>query len=92
MGPAENDLPATARHAVVPFARSVKYWDSEGMTWAGADGKPHVETAAAPAFAYLSFAGAAKLFAGTPLDWAEGVFLATHPPVRKPETIVRWSL
>ena len=23
----------------------------------------------------------------TPLDWAEGVFLATHPPVRKPETI-----
>jgi ankyrin repeat protein len=23
----------------------------------------------------------------TPLDWAEGVFLATHPPVPKPETI-----
>ena len=23
----------------------------------------------------------------TPLDWASGVFLATHPPVRKPETI-----
>jgi uncharacterized protein len=23
----------------------------------------------------------------TPLDWAKGVFLATHPPVRKPETI-----
>jgi uncharacterized protein len=23
----------------------------------------------------------------TPHDWAEGVFLATHPPVRKPETI-----
>jgi ankyrin repeat protein len=23
----------------------------------------------------------------TPLNWAEGVFLATHPPVRKPETI-----
>jgi len=23
----------------------------------------------------------------TPLTWAEGVFLATHPPVRKPETI-----
>jgi len=23
----------------------------------------------------------------TPLDWAEGVFLATHPPVRKPETV-----
>jgi uncharacterized protein len=23
----------------------------------------------------------------TPLDWAVGVFLATHPPVRKPETI-----
>jgi ankyrin repeat protein len=22
-----------------------------------------------------------------PLDWAEGVFLATHPPVRKPDTI-----
>jgi ankyrin repeat protein len=24
----------------------------------------------------------------TPLVWAEGVFLATHPPQRKPETIV----
>ena len=23
----------------------------------------------------------------TPMDWAEGVFLATHPPERKPETI-----
>ena len=23
----------------------------------------------------------------TPIDWAEGVFLATHPPVRRPETI-----
>lgn len=23
----------------------------------------------------------------TPRDWAEGVFLATHPPVRKPETV-----
>jgi hypothetical protein len=23
----------------------------------------------------------------TPLVWAEGVFLATHPPQRKPETI-----
>jgi len=23
----------------------------------------------------------------TPLDWAAGVFLATHPPVRKPDTI-----
>jgi hypothetical protein len=23
----------------------------------------------------------------TPRNWAEGVFLATHPPVRKPETI-----
>ncbi|HUQ51078.1 MAG TPA: ankyrin repeat domain-containing protein, partial [Gammaproteobacteria bacterium] len=23
----------------------------------------------------------------SPLDWAAGVFLATHPPVRKPETI-----
>jgi ankyrin repeat protein len=23
----------------------------------------------------------------TPLDWAGGVFLATHPPVRKPATI-----
>lgn len=23
----------------------------------------------------------------TPLAWAEGVFLATHPPVRKPSTI-----
>jgi uncharacterized protein len=23
----------------------------------------------------------------TPIDWANGVFLATHPPVRKPETV-----
>jgi ankyrin repeat protein len=23
----------------------------------------------------------------SPVDWAEGVFLATHPPVRKPDTV-----
>jgi ankyrin repeat protein len=23
----------------------------------------------------------------TPIDWAEGVFLATHPPVRRPDTL-----
>jgi ankyrin repeat protein len=28
----------------------------------------------------------------TPIAWAEGVFLATHPPVRKPETIALLEL
>jgi ankyrin repeat protein len=40
---------------------------------------------------YLAANGArldvADVHGRTPLDWAEGVFLATHPPVRKPDTI-----
>jgi ankyrin repeat protein len=41
--------------------------------------------------AYLAANGArldiADAQGRTPLDWAAGVFLATHPPVRKAETI-----
>jgi hypothetical protein len=59
-----------ARRAVFPFEASIDYWDSPAMTWAGADGKAHSEGPSAPAFAYLSMAGAAKLFAGSKLDWA----------------------
>ena len=47
------------------FAKVVPNWQSEAMTWdAGAPSGP-----SAPPFAYLSFEGAAKLFAGSKLKW-----------------------
>ncbi len=64
-------IESTSRHAIFPFSASVKYWDAQSMTWAWPDGKPHVAVGGAPAFAYLSFAGAEKLFAGSKLKWAD---------------------
>lgn len=59
-------LEGNSRHAIYPFARTVPNAYSEAMTWQGsADG------AAAPAFAYLGFDGAAKLFQGARIKWQD---------------------
>jgi hypothetical protein len=63
-------IEGTARHAIFPFAASVGYASGESMTWAGPDGKANGPEGA-PAFAYLSMAGAEKLFAGSKLKWAD---------------------
>lgn len=62
-------IEGTARHKAFPFANSVKLWDSSAMTWVAADGK--APTGGVPVFAYLSMAGAEKLFAGSKLKWAD---------------------
>ncbi|ATY33259.1 M28 family metallopeptidase [Sphingomonas psychrotolerans] len=64
-------IEGNTRHAVFPFEASVGYWNSSGMTWADPDGKANSGGPRAPAFAYLSMAGAEKLFAGAKLKWAD---------------------
>ncbi|MDP5280963.1 M28 family metallopeptidase [Sphingomonas sp. DG1-23] len=64
-------IEGTTRHAIFPFEASIGYWNSSAMTWADPDGRAHLEGPSAPAFAYLSMAGAEKLFAGAKLKWSE---------------------
>jgi hypothetical protein len=63
-------IEGNARHAIAPFAASVRNWQASQMTWAEADGKGHAESSA-PVFLYLSMDGAAKLFAGSKISWAD---------------------
>ncbi len=58
-------IEGNARHAIFPFAASVGFAQSESMTWAGSEGG-----SGAPAFAYLGMDGAAKLFAGSKIQWS----------------------
>ena len=51
---------------VLPFDRAVKNWDARRMTWTNADGSRDL---GAPTVGALSFAGAAKLFAGYHGGW-----------------------
>jgi hypothetical protein len=63
-------IEGNARHAIAPFAASVRNWQASQMTWAEADGKGHAASTA-PVFLYLSMDGAAKLFAGSKISWAD---------------------
>lgn len=54
------------RNRVFPFAAAKARWDRPSMTWSHGTAST---TPNAPAFAYLSFAGAKKLFAGSKLNW-----------------------
>ncbi len=56
-------------HTVYPFDRIAATWGRAGMVWAEADGRPHLAVPAMPGAGLLSFAGAAKLFAGTRFNW-----------------------
>ena len=71
-------IEGNARHAIFPFAASVPFAQTEGMTWQGADAG-----ASAPAFAYLGFDGAAKLFAGSKIQW-DAVLAADKASVKLP--------
>lgn len=53
--------------SMLPFARATRDWDARGVAWANPDGS--ARDAGAPALAALSFTGAAKLFAGSKIDW-----------------------
>jgi hypothetical protein len=57
-------IEGVSRRQGYSFARTVPNWQSGAMSWQGA-----ADGAAAPAFAYLSYEGAAKLFAGSKIQW-----------------------
>ena len=61
-------IEGSTRNALFPFAATKPYWNNPAMTWS--DGSAG-SVASAPAFAYLGMDGAAKLFEGSKLDWAE---------------------
>ena len=54
-----------------PFAQGLRFWDSWGMTWRGADGKPFDPAPDVPGLASISVKGAVKLFAGAPRSYDE---------------------
>src|ERR1044072_6787849 len=64
-------LESAARRDEFPFEAIVPYWDYPRTTWAGADGKAHDGSRGAPIVAFVSQAGAAKLFAGSRIKWEE---------------------
>lgn len=53
-----------------PFARRAADWQSPSLTWIAPDGKPNLAGGDAPSLGMLSRAGAAKLFAGSPVSWS----------------------
>jgi Zn-dependent M28 family amino/carboxypeptidase len=61
-----------------PFANQVRQYQSRGMTWRNADGKPFI-AAPIPSLGIVSVAGAAKLFAGAPQS-AEAILAAAETP------------
>ncbi|GAA0439115.1 MULTISPECIES: M28 family metallopeptidase [Sphingomonas] len=56
-------------HQVFPFEAMAEGWDTRGVTWADAAGKPR--DAGVPTLGVLSFAGAEKLFAGSKIRWSD---------------------
>jgi hypothetical protein len=62
-------LESSQIHAVFPFEAMAKGWDSRGVTWADAAGKPR--DPGAPVLGMLSFAGAEKLFEGAKIRWSD---------------------
>jgi Zn-dependent M28 family amino/carboxypeptidase len=62
---------STMLRSVYPFATIARNWQQTGMTWADAQGRAHSN--GAPTIGYLSQAGAAKVFAGSRIDWARAL-------------------
>lgn len=58
-------------HSDYPFDQIVPYWDYQRTTWAAPDGTAHDVSPKAPVFAYVSWAGAEKLFTGAKIKWAD---------------------
>ncbi|MES2989254.1 MAG: M20/M25/M40 family metallo-hydrolase [Pseudomonadota bacterium] len=60
-------IEGNTRHAQFPFIATTRFWDRPAMTWSDGKGAGPI----APAFMYLGFDGAAKLFAGSKIKWDE---------------------
>ncbi|PAX07999.1 M28 family peptidase [Sphingomonas lenta] len=54
---------------IIPVSTIHRSWDARAVTWAGPDGMPR--DGGAPILAIVSQEGAAKLFAGSKLNWEE---------------------
>jgi hypothetical protein len=57
-------------HSDYPFDQIVPYWDYQRTTWADTEGKAFDVSPQAPVFAYVSWAGAEKLFTGSKIKWS----------------------
>jgi hypothetical protein len=64
-------LESTERRADFAFENMVPYYDYPRQGWAGPDGIAHMISPDAPVVAYLSQAGAEKLFTGARIKWAD---------------------
>jgi len=64
-------LESAERHAQYSFEAIVPFYDYPRNTWAGPDGVAHIPAPGAPVVGYVSQAGAAKLFEGAKIKWAD---------------------
>ncbi|NML07115.1 M28 family metallopeptidase [Sphingomonas sp. G-3-2-10] len=64
-------LESAANRKDFAFDAIVPYWEYQRTTWAGPDGKAHDVSPGAPVAAYISQAGADKLFAGSKMKFAD---------------------
>lgn len=64
-------LESNARRAEYAFEEIVPFYDYERWTWAGPDGVAHIPAKGAPVIAYVSQVGAAKLFEGSRIKFAD---------------------
>ncbi|MET0307104.1 MAG: M28 family peptidase, partial [Sphingomonas sp.] len=64
-------LESAARRAEYAFEAIVPFYDYPRSTWAGPDGVAHVAAPGAPVVGYVSQVGAAKLFEGAKVKWAD---------------------
>jgi len=63
-------IDSIADDAGYSVARRAANWQRPSISWIAPDGRPDLEAGDAPSIGTLSRAGAAKLFAGSPLSWA----------------------
>ena len=63
-------IDSIANDAGYSVARRAANWQRPSISWIAPDGTPHLEAGGAPSIGTLSRAGAAKLFAGSPVAWA----------------------
>ena len=74
-----------------PFSDALRTWDSWGMTWATPAGAPFDPAPKAPLLATVSAAGAAKLFEGAPMTFAQ-VAAALDAQGRRQGFALPWML
>jgi Zn-dependent M28 family amino/carboxypeptidase len=62
-------IESSQSRGIIPVSAIHRNWDARAVTWAGPDGRPR--DGGAPTLAVMSWEGAAKLFAGSALNWTD---------------------